>query len=374
MIKRKYAAKRLALLCMTALIVTATAGWAYASEPDEDMDTEGDVSEAEYESYELTAEDIEEAERSISAGSAADGMSDTEYKSIRDPKLTVSYDPGTGYYVYTMPNGGYFMMNVPIGAITDEAVEIRAGAEAWIDDIFEDGVSVLSDTVRYDSMDELLGAVSEDQVIEAVADSTGGYDFLIKSGSVDRTGITVCSSYGAFRIVRSDIPVWINRVQAPLGYEIGSVDKAAGEVKISGSSVELISDGSYEITFRPVIAGLPEWTSRFVKDTDAPMLTFTPALTGQTMTRPVSFIPSEAGAAVRVYLNNKEVTLDNMTAYADGDYRVTVSDALGNENMYFFSVDTEESQPYIVYLYLVLFLVALSAAVIVTSHGRMRII
>ena len=385
--KRIFGRKQLAILCIalhcsSILCIAGLAGAtaaeeAYAAEPDEE-DISGadgdDIAGSDIEDYEVTKEDIAEAERSVSEAAAASDSKETGYRSIRNPKLEVSYDPGTGYFTYRMPNGGYFMMNVPLGAICDEAVDLKTGEETWIDDLREDGIPILTEGKKYESMEEMLSDITEEQVIEATADSTGSYDFCIKSGTVEKTGITLCVSYGGFRITRNDIPLWINRVQAPYGYEIGQTGNSSGRLRVSGNSVELMSDGRYEISFKPVIQGLPEWTSRFVRDTTAPVLTFTPALTGQTMDRPVSFIPSEEGAVIRVYLNNKEVTLKNMTAYADGDYRVEISDAMGNGNVYFFSIDTEESPPYTVYLYIVLFLVAAAAAVIVTSHRKMRII
>ena len=370
---RRYRLGGLAALCMICILVTAVTDTAFASEAgDEDLlDQESDIED--YEDYEVTDEDDAEADEVLKKR-AAQGKGLSRYQHIHDPMLQVSYDEETGYFTYIMPNGGSFMMNVPLGGISDEAVDIVAGDDSWIDGFYEDGIPSLENIGEYDTVDEMLSSVSDDEVMEVTADTTGRYDFLMRSMNTKEDGITVNSSHGSFGITRSDIPIWINVISAPYGYEMEQVTMNGHDTEASGTLLELEEDGLYEIVFRPVKSGLPVWTSCFTRDTTAPVLRFTPALTEAVSERPVSFYPSEADARIRVYLNNKEISLQNMTASADGDYRISVSDGLGNENTYYFTIDTEEKFPYEVYLYILLFLVAGGAILIITSHRGMRIL
>ena len=353
---------------------------AYASEKAAEDISEAedpDIPESVYESYEMTDEDVSEIAKELGESMLRqkDGASTgSGYRRVDNPELKVSYDAENGFFVYEMPNGGGFMINVPLGGITDEPVELRADEDTWIEDFLGNGRSCLKDAGNIVSAEGGTDSVSDDEITGARAENTGCYDFILKSGSVDRSGITLCNTIGGFRIARSDLPVWINRITAPCGYEIGEVISRGRRTEVSGSFYELKSDGAYEVIFSPLIQGLPQWTSRFTRDTTAPVLIFNRPLTEEASDIPVSFHPSEPGASVRVYLNNKEVTLNNMTAYADGNYRVIVRDSAGNENEYSFRVDLKEKTPVNMYIYLVLFLTAAAAAVIVTAHGKMRII
>ena len=297
-----------------------------------------------------------------------------KFVSKENGPLEVTYDPSSHEFEYGMENGGAFRMNVPIGGITDKAVNIRTSEDTWVTSFYEDGKDALSDDIQYSSVSEAIVAAARKNKKEIRADVTGTYDIRVMSAVINRSDMTMCSNFGSFTIARSDIPVWINSLQAPYGYKIGRMSVNGRTHEVNAERAELKTDGEYEVEFEPVISGLPRWVSHFKRDTTAPSLYFTPPIKNGIMREKVTFRKKEEDSYVRIYLNRKEVSLAEGTAVADGDYRIEVSDAAGNENVYTFRLDTREKAPSGVYIFLGILGAAAAVFVILTAHGRMRII
>lgn len=307
----------------------------------------------------LSAEDLALLEEAAASGDAASDLirMTKGFKSIKDPELKVSYEGG--FFTYEMPNGGSFSMNIPLGGITDRAVQLRAGEDTWITSFVRNG----KDDLKKDEDEEI-----------ADAQKTGRYDFRIMSASTDRSGMTLCSSIGAFRIAKNSDPLWTSLLTAPYGYEISGAKVNGKEIKAGGESLELKEDGIYEVDFKPADSRLPVYSSVFTRDTTAPVLEFTPDLSGKIMTEKVSYRPKEKGVVIRAYLNGNEIVPSDMTVAADGEWRIVASDETGNENVYAFRMRLKEKGPVKILFYLIPAGIAAGLIIIVTAHSRMRII
>ena len=357
-------------LFISILISSCTAGVIYAEEPDQEITDDME--------YTITAEEIEEMEKSVSESRAdfqSEGKSRLRYISITDPDLKMSYDSGEEVFIYTMPNGADFSMTAPLGGITGEMVTVDARKDSWIVSILKDGDSLIEKPEKFSSVSEALASISDEKVLSADLGEKGSYLFHIRSSTLDRSKKQICDSFGGVRVIKENDPIWINELFPPYGYEVGEAYVNGKQVPVQdGGRLELKRDGRYEVHFYPRTAGLPEWVSCFVRDTEAPGLIFTPALTEDPMRTPVSFRTTEAGTHTRVFLNNVEITLYNLTAVADGDYRIIVSDSTGNENEYEFRIRLEEKAPVTMYLILAGALMVIALLVIISAHRRMRII
>ncbi len=289
-----------------------------------------------------------------------------------DPVLSMRYEDGM--FRYTMPNGCFFLMSCPLGGTTDEPVEVVTGEDTWIISFFEDGESCMPKT-DFQSVSEALASMPDNVIKSMDLRNTGSYLFHIRSSVTKKSGRQTYDVYGGFRIAVTDIPVGSAYIEAPYGYEIKEIFLEGRGVKPDGKErSELVGDGSYEVRFSPLKRGFPEWTSRFTKDTTAPALVFTPKITGDPEEGPVSFVPTDSNAAIQILLNNKEVTLHNMTAAADGKYQITVTDTAGNSNEYSFNLEMKEKTSALPYLIIVLVIIILSLLVVLFEHRRMRII
>ena len=333
------------------------------------------------EDAELTEEELKELDKSVSEAKAEwrrehkSVSSDRQYIQEADPKLSMSYSAETGVFTYRMPNRASFMLNAPLGGITDEPVDIDAGEETWIVSLLEDGISCLPAEPEFHSVSEALASVSTDRIAAASVDHTGSYLFHIRSTTTDRSGRQTYDVYGGVRIVSDDIPVSLTRLEAPYGYEISEVildgRRIAGN---TGERIELVSDGYYEVHFMPLTPGLPEWISHFKRDATPPALVFSPKLTAEPMDGPVTFTPTEGGAQIKVSLDNIETKLYNMTAAAAGRYVIEVSDSAGNSSEYSFTVKMRKDTPIMLYLSAGIILIILAVLVAALAHRRMRII
>jgi len=289
-----------------------------------------------------------------------------------DPVLSAEYTDGR--FRYTMPNGAYFTMSCPLGGITDEAVEVMTGKDAWIVSFLEDGESCFPQQ-DYHSVSEALASVPDHVIRSASLEKKGSYLFHIRSTVTDKNGRETYDVYGGFRIVAANVPIGSSYIEAPYDYVVTEIRLNGKKLNTAGGErAELVRDGQYEMHFKPVRGSLPEWTSVFSRDTTAPALIFTPKLSGNPEEKPVSFKPTESDAKIRVLLNNTEVTLHNMTAAANGRYIVTVSDSAGNSNEYSFSVKVKEKTSALPYFVIVLIIVVLSLSIVAFEHRRMRII
>ncbi len=326
----------------------------------------------------ISAEEEEELKKSVSESRAEFDITDEQgfrYENTTDPELKVSYDREEEAFVYRMPDGAYFKMTAPIGSIANEPVRVEAGTDAWIVSLLKNGVSALPEKERYKTVSEALAAIDDEKVLGAELTENGEYLFHIRSTTLSRSKREVNDSYPAIRVNSKDSPLWINEIFPPYGYEMDEAALNGRKIGITDPDrLELTKDGEYEIRFRPVNKELPGWVSVFRRDTTAPYLIFTPALTGETVRTPVSYKPSEEGVKVRVFLNNTQISLYNSTAAANGEYRVIVSDSTGNDEEYEFRIMLEEQAPVRFYLILAGVFIIAALLVIVTAHRRMRII
>lgn len=328
--------------------------------------------------YTITPEEERAIEKSVSAANAqfnATRDPDLRYISVTDPELKAGYDDETGAFIYRMPNGASFSLTAPLGGISSEPVTLDAQKDTWIVSLLKDGVSVLEEPKRYNSVSEALAAVNDEKVLGAELAEEGEYLFHVRSSTLTRSSRQTFDSYPAVRYVKEDSPLWINEIFPPYGYEIdeASVNGTGVEIRDPGR-LELKTDGRYEIHFKPLSKGLPEWVSVFKRDTTAPVLLFAQDITKGPVKTPVNFRPSEEGVKYEVTLNGEEISLYNGTAAADGEYKILVTDQTGNGNEYDFRIRLEEEAPVMIYLIIALAAIAAAAVVILSAHRRMRII
>ena len=298
-----------------------------------------------------------------------------DYRRIENPKLKVSYDESGKNFIYEMPNGGSFSLNVPIGGITDRDVSIKTGNNTWIKVMTKDGVSILPEKKEFSSVSEAIAAVSVNRVRKARTQGDGRYFFQAVSSVRDETGVTYCSSSCGFLVTEAHKAVSIERLSAPYGYEISEIYTDGKAVNIRDRTLaELESDGEIVARFKPTVKDIPDYSSVFIKDSIAPAIIFNPSIDREEMTEPVSYFLAETGGEVHVFLDNKEIDTGGRELFMDGEYRLVAVDETGNSNEYSFRIKQKTGVSPIMFQLLIGIALIGALFVVVFEHRRMRIL
>lgn len=248
-------------------------------------------------------------ERALAAGSV-----------VRDPELELSWDPGRGIFRYTLPDGEYLEMNVPLGGWTREGVRITASSGISFYQVWLDG-----------TLTALGGRDAYTQ--------EGSYEILaLDAGSREKTGYQVTVAFHLYR----DLTRALTHINVPAGLRLSRVtlegvplENPTGEERY----LHLEQDGAYLLEFEDN-QGNPCWNMEFVRDTQAPALLFDRPVEGLVLTEPVGFRPTEASARIRILRNGEESYASSWRIAKQGNYQIEVLDAAGNGREYEFTLRT----------------------------------
>ncbi len=258
---------------------------------------------------------IEEYFRQIDNGQIS-ANDQVQSEKIENPQMEMSMGNG-GMIRYTLPNGSFFSSTVPNGMITEKPVDIVVPSG---------GVGVVS-------KDEGLPSLPEEwHFTEA-----GVYHVTILSYQMPTGNVQDYNVYEVdhWFIITGESNGRLGAVPAPEGFHITGAKKDGVAVKeINPACLFLEKDGLYEIFYEDDKGRGIQLTTKFLRDTTAPFLTFSKDLSQGPLTAPVQFSPSEPGS--RIYLgyngNKSYAAADTLTAA--GNYELEIMDKAGNTRVY----------------------------------------
>lgn len=219
------------------------------------------------------------------------------------------YDADLQLYSYTFSDGSQFLSAVPQNGLSN--TEVYLGLP-------EGGSGKIYVGENSADLPEAV-SVNEDGIYHAEITSAGGetlsWDFRVMSRAV------------------SDLTT----LQAPDGYYIASIVKDG--VPVEGAayaeSYELLSDGTYTVSFLSYYEGYPECFLAIALDTQAPTLQFTGLDENGTATgKTVGYSANEENVTVVVTKGKKTVRTYNNTISGSGSFIVTATDPAGNQTAY----------------------------------------
>ncbi|MBO6132949.1 MAG: hypothetical protein J6P05_01255 [Lachnospiraceae bacterium] len=353
--------------------------------------------------YALTPEEEEELERALKEREQdfvpTISLDEIQIESSESPTLSYSYDEENARYVYQLPNLATFYMTAPLGAMSNYAVSLEMGEDAYIADFAQDGTLYSDSDPNRDRLNQVFdlatyleggydrekeedmeaaieAAVNQEEMLSLNAEDSGNYAFRLISETRNGMKNVVYDVYGSFQILTPKTPVAMSLMNAPFGYEFSEVRCNGRKLPISNPRwTYLEQDGEYTVLFKPIGgASLPDYDVSFVRDTTPPALYFTNPIEKNPVEGPVSYYLKDGTAGIRVYWNSQLLAEPIFTATATGRYVVVAYDRLGNESEYEFEIENKRGMPLWQYLVILVILIAAALLVIIFSHRSMRII
>lgn len=317
--RRLTAAAGVCLLCIsvTPRNIRAEPGTGSLSEPSLSASEEAQLNEA------LRQETGASGETEKTDGAAGFRIDD-------HPDCTVSFDSAGRRYVYTLPDGNSWSMNVPNGGFSLSPVSL----------IVSEGCMVLRmerNGAEYPVPDPLIFRESGDYTAE-----------LFSSGNMDLNDLQALTAAGTetvsyrasvhFGIGTSPVSS-LEELAAPEKFEITSVRRDGTETESGKGKLPLTQDGNYQVLF--TCTDNPQITYRlqFQTDRTVPRLTFSKDVTGKRLKPPISFEASEQDCSITVLRNGLAIAEQDHVIRDGGTYNVKIRDQAGNENSYSFVVD-----------------------------------
>lgn len=238
-----------------------------------------------------------------------------DFRVEKNPPLTMKYMEEKGMFRYTLPDGAYFEINVPVGGFTRRQVQVNLSDQLHIYQIYCDGEPV---------------PFSEEQVFA----KTGSYEIIARDNEVGLDGDVSYRVAIGFHIYLTQT-MNISHINAPLGLTIASVSLNGVPMETHGNYLHMEEDGTYLAAFADN-QGTVRWEMEFTRDTVPPRLDFDRQVDGMTVQEPVTFTVSEPAAQIHILRNGAEATASLNRIAANGSYRLEVSDQAGNVREYSF--------------------------------------
>ncbi len=233
---------------------------------------------------------------------------------ISDMKLEPEEDGG---FRYVLPNGNYFVASVPCGMITGEAVTLTLTGGTVGTMRRDDVTEMLPDSGRFTQkgsyhirllMFQLAGGTAADYNVYEV-----NFYFTIIGGRDNTLGA----------------------VPAPERFVISEVLLDGRRQKIPEERCFFLGgDGEYQIRFQAADREGLSVETRFVRDTQAPFLSFSPEPQGGAASGAVEFVPSEPDCRVYINYNGSRGYAVSSTLTSVGNYGLSVVDEAGNAREY----------------------------------------
>ncbi len=314
--------RQTAVFCLAILLSLSTASTGFATEADVISEEELTAEEGE---EELTEEELEQlmqrymTQMGLSQeGTLEDQLDEAalDAQKITEPPLRLSKEAG-GNIRYTLPNGSFFIVNVPEGMITSQPVEFSVSQG-------------IAGVVQYqDDLDRLPENWHFDQ--------KGSYRVKFLSYQPPSGGVGDYYAYEVnfhFTIIgQSDGS--LGAMPAPEGFRISDVWLDGQKLNLEQDRCFFFrDDGRYAFRFIDEAGQNIQVETAFQRDTSAPFLTFSKELSDGQAEGPLEFYPSEPGCKVFVGYNGEYGYTGEYVLSAPGSYELTVEDQVGNKRIY----------------------------------------
>ncbi|MBR1471860.1 MAG: hypothetical protein IJ600_09505 [Lachnospiraceae bacterium] len=236
---------------------------------------------------------------------------------IREPDMLMFYDAEASRYRYILPDGQWIECNIPQGAFTRGQVNFNTSNAISGLAHYRDGVS----------------GVGRGPFLESGSYVVTFWDLNVGGDANKAYRLDFCFT------IYSDIVMNLSHIEAPAGMETAEVQLDGRPLLLSDTDRRFLQcreDGEYQIAFE---GGGARYEMRFVRDTTPPAVRFTPEYSyGKQYDRTVYFTPTDPQAQLEVLRNQTEVSFPKGEIIANGEYTLTVSDAVGNSREYRFSI------------------------------------
>lgn len=235
---------------------------------------------------------------------------------IIQPDMIVSFNDETHMMDYEIPNGSRFSSSVPDGMITTDPVTLIPMKDAY--------VTIMRNGVREKSTGD--GYYSQE----------GSYrvsilDYSYGTSSEDRHIYQVNFN---FRIIPEKMSQ-LDLINAPEGFFIEKLELDGKSLEPGHPQWEFLHrDGHYRVWFADKDTKKIRYQTSFTRDTNAPLLVFSPAIDREKMNRDVEVRLSDPQGGVQVYYNGQQVTLGSNKIEVGGFYQFRTMDRAGNERFY----------------------------------------
>jgi hypothetical protein len=284
-------------------------------------------------------------------------MSRLDFKMDENPERTISQSQD-GEYVYTLPDGIAYQMNVPVGAVTSETVTLTPGDGQSVLEIVKDGEPIYR-------MDDYTFS------------ETGSYELKLMStsGKMSGNNVSVYQDTITFTIC-TEATADQDVLMVPEGFTLVSAECDGKPVPVSRTTPALESDGWYDMVFCVENDPLVTWKTGFCLDRVAPVLNFSKDITKGTVKPPLSVTPSEEGCVVTVLHGTERTQWDpeELVLGESGAYLLTVTDPAGNFTHYTVNVGMKAPEFHILWVIIPAVLIAGLLMYLKHLRGHMEVL
>lgn len=218
---------------------------------------------------------------------------------------------------YYLPNGEFYNVTVPNGAITSNPVKIEPSSQ-------------------------VAAIVTKDGESSSIFNSwtytePGTYQvkmLFYSIGSDNYEKVQVYEVHHYFTIIGNTVNQ-IGAVSAPEGFEIISVKKDNVKQTFSNPKIHFLEgDGIFEIRYRDIETGTIYSQTTFERDTIAPFLEFSTDIFDGPVKGPVEFYIADPEDKVYIAYNGNSALARSNHLSSAGKYSLKVVDQVGNSRMY----------------------------------------
>lgn len=237
---------------------------------------------------------------------------------VNNPDMEMTYDPQTGRFTYTLPDGEYICAEVPFGGWSGHQTQVEVSENMNVYRVLKDG-----------EPQDFSGGL--------VFSLPGSYRITLWDNELGLNGDTSYRVDFCF-VLYAPAPKNITHINAPMGFQVRSLLWEGNSVEVKDRSyAQLERDGTYEILFENP-EGTVRWQMELERDTTAPALYFSQDVEKGQTSEYVSFTPSEGNADIEILWNGQQVEAYSPRLAMDGRYQLTITDQAGNSRQYEFTL------------------------------------
>ncbi len=302
------------------------------AEPAEDTFTEEDFAALSEEEQEAAVQQVLDSYRLTETG---DSAAAAESLLVTEPELVLGYDAESGNYVYTLPDGSSFEMNVPEAAVSSKAVQLKLPAECTVLSVLRDGepLYTATDTKRFtETGSYVLTLYKQKSILD---------ESLLSEDDTD-SGMEGIYSFQLHFQICDSVNNLLEVVNAPKDFEITAVSRNGKRSLLQEDTYFLPGDGSYSIECTSLKDSAIRYELRFTLDVTPPVLSFSKDLHGNVIKAPLEVSSGEACTVEVMHgTENYWLSQDSRQKISDtlengGSYHLTATDAAGNSREYVF--------------------------------------
>ena len=238
-----------------------------------------------------------------------------------DPDTILEYDRDRGEYVYILPDGNEYRMNVPRDAVHVGPVTVTTPDGGFIGMIKRDGEAYYQEETTFTEPGSY-----ELEYYSGGIDTSGG----VNVDRIDTAAMGTTRSHIRFRIIPQS---WngAGPLTPPEDFSLVSAE-LDGESMPTGYEFRLRDDGLYHLVYAFGGDESIRYELEFTSDRTAPEIRLTPPVDGTKKSRPpVAFEVIDPEARVRVMKDGTLVETPGQRIEEGGWYAIIATDPAGNE-------------------------------------------